>query len=200
MQVGTKQKAGLTNLFQFAAQNNLTGSLPEDMSVFTSLLVFDIFSNRVGGTIPAAISELTQLMSFDIEDNLFAGQAFVELSGLTDLASYRVSFNRLTGTIPAAVGSLTSLQELWVANNLLSGTIPETIETLLKLGTWDCMVACLGGIFGFLGPLTCAYLSLVHRISVYLQESVSRPAPFDNWFAGLDQTPGSRERILGSNS
>jgi hypothetical protein len=138
-----KQKVGLTNLLYFAAGNNLTGSLPEEMGVFTSLLEFDIFNNRVGGTIPGAISELSQLMSFDIESNLFEGQAFVGLSGLTDLASYRVSFNRFTGTIPAAVGLLTSLQELWVAGNFLEGAIPGTIATLRNLGTWDCSTGSL---------------------------------------------------------
>jgi hypothetical protein len=109
------------------------------MGVFTSLLDFDIFSNKVGGTIPAAISELSQLVSFDIENNSFQGQAFLgDFSGLTDLASYRVSFNNFTGTIPAAVASLTNLQELWVAGNFLTGTIPGTIETLENLGTSDC--------------------------------------------------------------
>jgi hypothetical protein len=66
--VGMKQNCRTHhNLFSLCSQNNLAGSLPEEMGVFTPF-TFDIFSNRVGGTIPAALRALTRC-PFDIESN-----------------------------------------------------------------------------------------------------------------------------------
>jgi len=116
--------------------NNVGGSLPEEIKVLTSLRTFDLLFNNIEGTIPDVLTELPNLVFFDVERNQLAGPAFVDLTGLTSLESYRVSFNELTGMIPPEIFTdLPALRELFAANNTLDGSIPGEIGEAANLGT-----------------------------------------------------------------
>jgi hypothetical protein len=115
--------------------NELFGSLPEEIRVLPEMRSLDLFSNSIGGTIPNVLTSLTNLEFFDIESNVFQGPAFVDLTGLSDLQTYRVSRNNLDGTIPQeGLADLFSLKELWIASNTIGGPIPTTMDQLQSLG------------------------------------------------------------------
>lgn len=113
--------------------NDLVGTLPQELKVFTSLEILDVHSNQLFGTIPDVVGHVN-LKVFDVENNTLVGRAMVPLDGLDQLVSYRVSFNQLTGTIDSAFLGSTSLTELWMAGNFISGSIPQSIGTLTNLG------------------------------------------------------------------
>jgi len=117
-------------------ENNLVGSLPEEIKTLTKLQRLDVFNNSVIGTIPSTLSALKDLVLLDLEENQMSGLAFPSsIFGLESLVSYRISNNRFLGSIPTDFVRLSKLCQLWAAGNLLTGTIPTEITSSGKLET-----------------------------------------------------------------
>jgi hypothetical protein len=70
------------------SDNNLSGSLPEELSKLTSLESINLFKNTISGSLPQSIGNLTSLKTLNI------------------------SFNKLTGKIPASIGNAKQLQTI----------------------------------------------------------------------------------------
>jgi hypothetical protein len=81
-------------------RNQLTGTIPSFLGMFTRLIYLQLHTNELNGTIPSSLEALTGLM--------------------VDLG---LSNNNLTGTIPSSLGALTVLAGLWLFNNQLNGTL-----------------------------------------------------------------------------
>ena len=114
------------------AENNLGGTLPDEIRVLTSLQDLDFYTNMIGGPLPTILQELTDLATLDVEMNMLTGPAFVALP--ESVEKYRVSLNDLTGTIPD-LSALGGLIELWAAGNELSGSLPTSIGGNTKLSS-----------------------------------------------------------------
>ena len=84
--------------------NNITGTIPAELGLLTSLNRIDLSDNNFYGTIP---------------ENLFEQWASIE--------SINIGNNNMTGTIPGSIGQLSTLKILNITNNQISGTIPESI-------------------------------------------------------------------------
>ena len=116
------------------AENNLIGTIPDEVSVLFTLERLDVFANAIFGTIPQGISNLTELILLDLEENLLTGPATpTSLFDLSALIAYRVSDNSLTGSISTRIGTLTNLEQLWMAENPLMERIPSQIASLTQL-------------------------------------------------------------------
>ena len=118
--------------FQTPEENNLGGTLPDEIRVLTSVQTLDFYMNMIGGPLPTILQELTDLATLDVETNMLTGPAFGALPA--SVQKYRISLNDLTGTIPdlSALGDLT---ELWAAGNGLSGSLPTTLGGNTKLSS-----------------------------------------------------------------
>ncbi|CAB9499024.1 leucine Rich Repeat [Seminavis robusta] len=93
-------------------ENNMVGSLPEELYLLTSLQTLSIgWNKQFGGTISTQIGQLTKIQG------LFLGRM------------------DLTGTIPSEIGLLSQLQFVSMGNNRLHGSIPEEIWMLTALDT-----------------------------------------------------------------
>lgn len=121
-----------TNEYYNAADNNLGGSIPDDIRLLTKMTMFDVYMNFIGSTIPSILEELTDLATLDLEENMFTGPAFVPVS--KNVTNYRVSLNDCTGTIPD-LSEFEGLTELWAAGNNLAGGLPTTIGRNTKLAS-----------------------------------------------------------------
>ncbi|KAF3437338.1 hypothetical protein FNV43_RR20091 [Rhamnella rubrinervis] len=82
--------------------NNLSGTLPGEVTTLLGLVVLNLSRNHISGHIPESISKLKQLSSPDL------------------------SSNRLSGGIPKSLASLSFLGYLNLSNNDVSGRIPYT--------------------------------------------------------------------------
>lgn len=125
-------------LIYVTEQNNLEGSIPDELRAMPALQSLDFYKNALAGTLPTVLNELTDLMFLDVEENQLTGPAFVDVTGLTKLATYRVSINALTGTVPERWWpdrAPSALTELWFAQNFLVGTLPDTIGVHTQLSS-----------------------------------------------------------------
>jgi Leucine-rich repeat (LRR) protein len=123
-------------LYNCTERNDLSGTIPDEITALSTLKSLDVFVNRLGGTIPRELNSISGLEFLDMEENSLEGPAFVDISDLSNLTSYRVSLNKLTGRIPTeGFTGLASLRELWFARNKVVGQVPPSIGQLGSLGT-----------------------------------------------------------------
>ncbi len=117
--------------------NNLTGTIPEELSALTSLEVLRFDSNNLAGTIPTALWSLPNLDLIDVESNSLTGKSFVpELFECKQLTKLRLSNNLFQPeTIPTEIGTMTNLEEIWLINQGLVGSISPNLSSLTKLNS-----------------------------------------------------------------
>ena len=114
--------------------NNLSGSLPEELSALTNLTSL-VISNNIGltGEIPQSLNNLTSLDYLVLSNNNLSGSIPSSLSELTLLKILMVNGNQLTGEIPSSFGNLSNLVELRMNNNLFEGVIPSELAGLPEI-------------------------------------------------------------------
>ena len=137
------------------ANNNLVGTLPDELGNLTSLTALTLNENQLTGEIPALSASLVYVY---LGDNLLTG-AIPDLSGLTRLQLLSLEQNQLTGEIPALSATVAYV---YLSDNLLTGEIPDlsslTGLTYLYLNQNQLtgeIPASLGGLTG----LTNLYLN-----------------------------------------
>jgi Leucine-rich repeat (LRR) protein len=113
--------------------NQLSGSMPAELGILTSLEYLDLGSNQLSGSLPAELGNLTNLWHVYLADNLLSGSIPSQLGNLSHLQDLWLNFNQLSGSLPAELGNLSSLQNLGVHANRLSGSIPAQLGNLSNL-------------------------------------------------------------------
>jgi hypothetical protein len=137
--------------------NNLTGSIPAEISGLTRLEYLSLDHNHLSGPIPQEITTLTGLKRLVLDDNLLTGNIPPGIGALEKLESLGLNKNQLEGPIPAEVGSLQNLEKLRLASNRLTGSIPTVLKGLSALANLEIefngLYAADSGLGGFLDGL-----------------------------------------------
>jgi hypothetical protein len=127
--------------------NDLQGSLPEEVYLLTNLRSVSLFDNFLSGTLSSRIGELRQLEAISLDKNEAMGGSLP--SELGQLSSTLWSFTshgmELTGSIPSEIGRLSLMETLLLDLNHLTGTIPSEIGNLSELTVWYGSVNRLTG-------------------------------------------------------
>jgi Leucine-rich repeat (LRR) protein len=119
------------------SDNNLTGSIPHELSLLTDLETILLKSNSVTGTIPNVMFGLRQLTHLDVEDNLFGGTLPTEIGNTIALEVFIVAKNHLNGTLPSELGMLSDLRVLRIFRNDFQGPLPTTLALNGKVELLD---------------------------------------------------------------
>ena len=115
------------------SENNLSGTLPAQLAMFTKLEGLILTDNQLTGAIPIELSQLSELATIDLSENSFSGAIPPELANLAPMVYLDLSANRFSGTIPPELGSLTELLTLNLGDNRLSGTIPPELGAVSSM-------------------------------------------------------------------
>ena len=118
--------------------NNLSGVLPDELSMLTGLTTLyirgDLDGSGLTGTIPASLSQLTQMQVFLLDGHQFSSSIPDTLFSLWTGATLVNIYNSgVTGSIPGSVGSLTEVTNVNFENNNLQGPIPPQLMALTKM-------------------------------------------------------------------
>ncbi|KAJ4723521.1 putative Receptor protein kinase [Melia azedarach] len=134
---------------------SLKGTLQEfSFPSFPQLVFLDLSSNELSGSIPPQISELSKLEFLDLSSNQFSGKIPPNIGLLTHLKVLFLSENQLNGSIPGEVGQLSSLRELFLHSNYFQGLIPPSLSNLSNLNKLFLLDNSLSGsIFPNIGHL-----------------------------------------------
>ena len=90
-------------------ENNLSGSLPQEVTQLSELSNLGLPRNQLTGSIPAEIGNLHYLVYLNLSDNHLSGRIPSEIAGLSNLVALYLNGNQLEGCVP--VGSLDKLVE-----------------------------------------------------------------------------------------
>ena len=87
--------------FPLSANNNLTGTIPEQIGYFTNMGHLDISFNAVGGPIPQGLTSATLVQRLSLNSNQLTGTvpSFVSKYDWKNLTFLSIEENFLTGDI-----------------------------------------------------------------------------------------------------
>ncbi|XP_075667831.1 receptor-like protein EIX2 [Castanea sativa] len=88
----------------------------------------DLSSNNLSGSIPAEISDLFELRFLNLSQNHLMGKIPEKIGSMKELESVDLSRNHLSGEIPPSMSNLTFLSLLDLSYNNLSGRIPSSTQ------------------------------------------------------------------------
>ena len=120
-------------------ENNLNGTLPEELYALTSLQSLDMMLNsNLRGSIITEIGKLTNMVKFSLLHTSLDGPIPSEVGLLNKLKIFYLSKEeaaavRFHGTIPTEFWSLTSLEEISFTHQNFSGKLPNDLTHMTAL-------------------------------------------------------------------
>ncbi|KAK4591139.1 hypothetical protein RGQ29_021364 [Quercus rubra] len=96
-----KENLNLVRLIDLSS-NNLSGSIPAEISDLSVLRFLNLSRNHLMGMIPEKIGNMKELESIDLSRNHLSGKIPPSMSNLTFLGLLDLSYNNLSGRIPSS--------------------------------------------------------------------------------------------------
>ncbi|GAA3767701.1 leucine-rich repeat domain-containing protein [Flavobacterium ginsengiterrae] len=96
--------------------NNLSGTLPAEISDLVYLETLNIQSNAIEGSLPSDLGRLTNLKTLNLQSNKFQGTLPV-LSGVSGLKKLSIAGNGFKGTIPGHFNDFENIEQIDLSNN-----------------------------------------------------------------------------------
>ncbi|KAF5951264.1 hypothetical protein HYC85_009208 [Camellia sinensis] len=108
------------------SRNLFNGSLPSKLTNLTNLVLLNLSSNSFEDTVPSSFGNLEQLMYLDLQSNGFTGDVMDLLSQLGSVVYVDLSSNRFNGSLDLGLGNLSfvsAIQHLNISHNSLAGEL-----------------------------------------------------------------------------
>jgi len=114
----------------------LKGPFPSQFGLLsTAFSQLNLQGNQLTQSIPSQLSSLIGLTYLNFGSNSVSGSIPSKLSTLTSLLAMSMASNRLTGTIPSQLSTLKAVTRVGISWNLFDGTIPSQFTTMTNLRT-----------------------------------------------------------------
>ncbi|TYJ48250.1 hypothetical protein E1A91_A01G048400v1 [Gossypium mustelinum] len=112
---------------------NLSGTLPPQVTRLPYLQEIDLSRNYLSGSIPRQWGSMQQLVQISLLGNRLTGSIPEELANISNLTSLVLEHNNFSGNLPAALGNLPKIERFFLNSNNFIGELPETFARLTTL-------------------------------------------------------------------
>jgi hypothetical protein len=114
----------------------LTGTLPSDIGVLSTLERLQLGGNELTGSLPTSLSQLSMLEHLELNRNKFVGSLPEDVwANMPRLKRLLVQSNGLSGTLPWSLCQMKSLHSLDLFDNAFTGKLPDCLERMKALKT-----------------------------------------------------------------
>lgn len=110
--------------------NNLSGTIPKNITKMMHVRVIVLSNNTLHGTIPDEITTLRELKRLDLSHNRLEGTIPQEIGNMPLLRVLYLNHNNLTGRIPYTVAETNTIQDLNLSNNQLGSFLTDFIGNI----------------------------------------------------------------------
>jgi len=114
------------------SNNNLVGSLPEEIGNLANIISVDFGLNKLSGDLPKSFFNLSKMYAISLKENAFTGP--LDFSAMTGLQFAHLDFNQFDGNL-LPFCSCSSLKVLGLTDNLIGGAIPDCFVSFTQLQT-----------------------------------------------------------------
>jgi Leucine-rich repeat (LRR) protein len=112
---------------------NMTGSIPTELGLLTTLESIGFMINDLEGTIPTELCNLKELKSLQLSYNTMQGKIPDCIGDLQMLEILDLSDNVFDGTLPSSLMSITTLRGLYVDDNYFDGNPVDIWQGLTSI-------------------------------------------------------------------
>ncbi|PWA46209.1 leucine-rich repeat protein [Artemisia annua] len=105
--------------------NNISGSFPDSIRLFSFLRTLDLSENQISGPIPFLIGRLSVLEVLDLSENQISGPIPFSIGRLSVLEVLDLSVNQVNGNLPYSIGRLSLLKKLDLSGNQFNGSLGQ---------------------------------------------------------------------------
>jgi hypothetical protein len=110
--------------------NNLSGSIPPEISLFSHVTQLVLYQNQITGSIPQELYQMTKLTGLDLYDNDLTGTLSEDIGNWSSMVGLYLSKNSLVGSIPSTIQGMSRLEAVWLDENQLTGPIPSEMGNI----------------------------------------------------------------------
>lgn len=133
--VHSSSHTSLRCLMQCPEENNLVGTIPSEIGLFSQLAVWGMERGGLTSSIPTEIGNLSKLIFLDLDYNDLTGSLPSGLFTLGGLTQLDLNNNRFSGSIND-IGVFPEMEFLQLHTNMFTGQIPESVGNYTKMGTF----------------------------------------------------------------
>lgn len=157
----------LQNLIHFNVLNSegLTGILPSEIGMSSTLQILQLGGNRFEGALPEELWQLTELLELDLYKCKFAGNLSPGIGKMSKLQNLFLDGNTFTGSLPAEFYNLNVSYAIFFSN-LFSGTISPNIANM-----FESIVEIDFGENKFSGPLPTELGDLINANHLWFESN-----------------------------
>mmetsp|Transcript_7857 Transcript_7857/g.18933 ORF Transcript_7857/g.18933 Transcript_7857/m.18933 type:complete len:489 (+) Transcript_7857:373-1839(+) len=121
--------------------SHITGTIPSEFGLLPNLEGINLSYLSMEGTLPTELSRLDSLSSLELRSSSFVGTLPTEYGQLKDLIVFDLALNgEINGGVPREYGNMESLKILYLHGTSLSGTIDPAMCLLHMIHfTADCL-------------------------------------------------------------